>query len=365
MSEGDISGLLQAQVRDARATARPLCIQGSGSKAFLGPTLEHEALSVHEHSGIIDYHPGELVLRARGGTPLARIEAQLREQGQMLPCEPPAFGPGATLGGVVASGLSGPRRPYVGSIGDMVLGCRIINGDAEVLNFGGMVMKNVAGYDLSRLMVGAHGCLGVLLDITLKVLPAPRHESSLRLPTGQQSMASQVQRVLAAGLPVSASSHDGSALHLRFSFTREPVRDISQVVSRVLDLEGKVERLEQDYWHRLREHSLDFFSMEPGYSLWRISLPASAAPLPLAGPSLWEWQGALRWHRSNSPAAEVFAAAAAAGGHATLFRPGQSVMVGTHWRQPLAPELLHWHRRLKQAFDPVGIFNPGKLGDCV
>ncbi|MEX5452570.1 glycolate oxidase subunit GlcE, partial [Stutzerimonas stutzeri] len=170
----DASALLLDQVNQALAAKTPLRIQGSGSKAFLGRAAEGQLLDVREHRGIVSYDPTELVVTARAGTPLAELEATLDEAGQMLPCEPPHFGEGATVGGMIAAGLSGPRRPWSGSVRDFVLGSRVITGQGKHLRFGGEVMKNVAGYDLSRLMAGSFGCLGVLTEISLKVLPKPR-----------------------------------------------------------------------------------------------------------------------------------------------------------------------------------------------
>ncbi|WP_221047712.1 glycolate oxidase subunit GlcE [Methylogaea oryzae] len=344
----DISAELQAAVEQAYRHHRPLAILGSGSKAFLGRPLAGEALPVAGHRGILHYEPSELVLTARAGTPLAEIEAALAQHGQMLAFEPPHHGPGATLGGTVACGLSGPRRPYSGSVRDFVLGVKILNGKGEILRFGGEVMKNVAGYDVSRLMAGAHGTLGVLLEISLKVLPQPEAETTLRLSMSATEAIAAMNRHAAGPLPFSAMACDHGVLHLRLSGAAEAVAAACR------QLEG--ETMDNGFWENLREQRLNFFQ-SPG-DLWRLSLAPATPPLDLPGLWLYDWGGAQRWLKTDAPHATVFAAAAAAGGHATLFRPQAPA---DQVFQPLPESLMALHRRLQLAFDPVGVLNPGRI----
>ena len=347
MNEHDLTETLQARVLEAIALRRPLRILGSGSKDFYGRCTKGQALDIGDHSGVLTYEPSELVITARAGTPLNQIETLLTQHGQMLPFEPPHFGPNATLGGCVATGLSGPRRPWAGAVRDAVLGVKLLNGKGEVLRFGGQVMKNVAGYDLSRLMAGSLGTLGILLEISIKVLPRPAQEITLR----QELDAETAQQKLIAWsrlpLPISASLHHAGQLHVRLSGTIEGIQAAcDQIGGDRLDGNG--------IWDDIREQRLDFFTDEP---LWRLALPATAR-IALTGDCLSEWGGALRWLHTGQPAAGIRAVAATAGGHATLFRGHDG---GGEVFQPLPPALLKLHQRMKQALDPHGIFNPGRL----
>ncbi|MFK3790664.1 glycolate oxidase subunit GlcE [Pseudomonas piscis] len=343
----DASQTLLEQVRDALDNATPLRIQGSNSKAFLGRDSAGEILDTRVHRGIVSYDPTELVISARAGTPLGELQAVLDAAGQMLPCEPPAFGTGATLGGMLASGLSGPRRPWAGAVRDFVLGTRIISGLGQHLRFGGEVMKNVAGYDLSRLMAGSYGCLALVTEVSLKVLPKPRHclSLSLELPAGQA-----LARLAQWGqqpLPISAACHDGSRLHLRLEGGEGSV-------AAARDRLGG-EPLDSHYWNRLNEQQLPFF--DPGLPLWRLSLPHNTPELALPGTQLLDWGGAQRWLKSDAPAERIRAVASAAGGHASCYSHG---LLDSPFH-PLEPTLLHYHQRLKAQLDPQGIFNPGRL----
>jgi len=345
----DISRTLQQQVHDAAAEQRPLQIVGGGSKAFLGRAAQGEPLSLGEHRGITHYEPVELVLTARAGTPLREIEQALAEQGQMLPFEPPHFGDTATLGGTIAAGLSGPRRPFAGAVRDHVLGCTLLNGRGELLHFGGEVMKNVAGYDVSRLMSGAMGTLGVLLEVSIKVLPRPAEELTLSQPCDFNRAIELMNDWSAKPLPLSAACFDGETLNVRLSGAATAVNAARAAIG------GEVVDDGNGFWHALREHQHPFFESE--LPLWRLSLPPATPNLSVPGQWLIDWGGAQRWLLTDAEPEQVWQAAAGAGGHATRFRGGDSSGV----YQPLPEPLMALHRNLKRSFDPKGILNPGRL----
>ena len=341
---------LCARVRAAADDGTPLAVIGGGSKDFLGRITQAERFDVSGHRGITSYEPTELVISARGGTPLAEVHAALNEHGQMLAFEPPAFGETATLGGTIATGLSGPARPYAGAARDFVLGARVLNGRGEALRFGGEVMKNVAGYDVSRLMTGAHGTLGVLLEVSLKVLPCPVAVRTVAFETSANDAIERCNVWAAKPLPVTGACHDGERLYVRLAGTTRGVAAAARTLGG--------ESVDGDaFWTALREHTLAFFT-QAGAPLWRISVPPGAAMLNVAGDTLVDWGGALRWLRTEAPAAQVRAAAVRAGGHATLFREGDRTGAVFH---PLAPAVRTLHERLKLAFDPAGILNPGRM----
>ena len=346
MTDMDASTALLEQVNHALNSGTPLRIIGSGSKAHLGNPTPGDVLDTRGHRGIVSYDPTELVLTARAGTPLQEIEAALAEHGQMLTCEPPHLGAGATLGGMVAAGLSGPRRPWAGSVRDHVLGTRVITGHGKLLRFGGEVMKNVAGYDLSRLMAGSFGCLGLLTEVSIKVLPRPRQCLGLRLEMDAETALLRLAEWGQQPLPISAACHDGSALHLRLEGGEGSVQAAAQ------RLGG--EALDERYWLQLREQQLPFFAGSE--RLWRLSLPATTGPLDLPGRQLIDWGGAQRWLKSDADGALIQGVLAELGGHAMAFhRDAPSPF------QPLAAPLLRYQRQLKQQLDPQGIFNPGRL----
>jgi glycolate oxidase FAD binding subunit len=349
MQDQDISLQLQERVNQARATGTALCIRGGGSKAFYGREPSGEPLEVGPHCGIVNYEPTELVVTARAGTSLAEIEQALAAQGQMLAFEPPHFGEAATLGGTIACNLSGPRRPYAGAARDFVLGTKVLNGRGELLSFGGEVMKNVAGYDVSRLMCGAMGTLGVLLAVSLKVLPRPQSELTLVYQTELNEALEVLHDWAQKPYPVSASCYDGNLLTVRLSGEERAVQAARKMMG------GDVQEDGESFWHKLREQKHGFFrSSKP---LWRLSL-ASDAPVPeLPGKWLYEWGGAQRWLISEAPIAAIREAASSAGGHASLYRNGPREQVF----QPLPIGLMRIHQRLKQALDPDGLFNPGRI----
>jgi glycolate oxidase FAD binding subunit len=343
-------------VRAARDAREPLRIRAGGSKDFYGNTPRGQILDPRPWSGIEAYEPSELVVTVRAGTPLAQLERTLAEQGQMLAFEPPHFGAGATVGGCVAAGLAGPRRASVGytqgGLRDFVLGARLLDGNARLLRFGGTVMKNVAGYDVSRVLAGSLGLLGLIVDVSLKVLPLPRAEQTLCFALHADDALEQLCAWRSRPLPLSASAWCDGVLSVRLSGA-EPALAAAR---RQLGGELVPAQMADAYWLQLREQQLSWFAGE--LPLWRIALPAAAGQLPLGSTQLIEWGGMLRWLRSAAPSQQIRDAAARLGGHATLFRGGdrsQGVFA------PLSPALLGIHRRLKEEFDPAGIFNPDRL----
>jgi glycolate oxidase FAD binding subunit len=328
-----------------------LRLHGGGSKDWYGQTLQGEPLDTRAYRGIVAYDPTELVVTARCGTPLAELERVLAEQNQMLAFEPPHFG-AATVGGVVASALSGPRRQCAGAVRDFVLGAVLLDSKGCAQRFGGQVMKNVAGYDVSRLLAGSLGTLGLILEVSLKVLPKPFFETSLRFALNQADALAQLNAWGGQPLPISASAwHDGT-LTLRLSGADAAVKAARR------RLGGEEMPEATPFWTALREQRDDFFAAAGEAGLWRLSLPSVAAPLALPGRQLIEWGGAQRWLHGSADAAAIRAAATQLGGHATLFRGGDK---GAGVFQPLAPTLAKIHLRLKNAFDPAGIFNPGRM----
>lgn len=348
-TSADLSEDIKARVLDAVGRQAPLAIAGGGTKGFLGRDAAGEPLELDGHRGVVDYYPGELVLTARAGTPLDEVEALLTEHGQMLAFEPPHFGAAATLGGTIATNLSGPRRAYAGAARDFVLGVRIVNGRGEVLRFGGEVMKNVAGYDLSRLITGSMGTLGVILDVSLKVLPRPRETLTLVQPMASRTAVETLCRWAASPLPISASYIEDDNLHVRLSGTPSALAEARVTMG------GDELADAQSFWLDVREQRRPFF--EGDTPLWRVSVPPAAA-LELPGAQAIEWGGSLRWLRSDAGAAMIRAAAADCGGHATLFRcPGGSAEPF----HPLPGPLMQLHQRLKAAMDPHRIFNRGRM----
>jgi glycolate oxidase FAD binding subunit len=341
---------LQEAVARALKHKTPLNITGGGSKAFYGRDTSGEALGIGGHCGIVNYHPSELIVTARAGTLLSELEKALAEHSQMLAFEPPHFGDSATLGGAIACGFSGPRRPFAGSARDFVLGCRIINGKAEVLSFGGEVIKNVAGFDVSRLMVGALGTLGVLLEISLKVLPRPEAEWTCRFELPVADALDRMARLASGPLPVSGLSYDGGVLHVRLSGADQAVRAAAE------RLGGETRTADCGYWQELNEQRLGFF--QNGMNVWRLSLPPATQPLAVAGDWVYDWAGGLRWLKTAEPAEAVFAAAEQARGHALLFK-GRNRDGDVF--QPLSGKLRQLNRNIKQAFDPHGLFNPRRM----
>jgi glycolate oxidase FAD binding subunit len=347
---------LVARVQAAAGARQSLCIRAGGTKDFYGNAPRGEPFDPRAWSGIESYEPSELVVTARSGTPLRELEAALAARQQMLAFEPPHFGDAATVGGCVAAGLSGPRRSSAGytygGVREAVLGACLLDGRGRLLRFGGTVIKNVAGYDVSRVLAGSLGILGVIIDVSLKVLPRPATEVTLRFDMGETQALDQLNLWGGRPLPISASCWRGGQLWLRLSGSGAAVNQAEIA----LGGESLDERDAAAFWHDLREQQDSWFKVAA--PLWRICVPSTAEPLGLAGDQCIEWGGALRWTRTALPATAVRERANALGGHATLFRGGDRTQgVFT----PLAAPIAAIHRRLKDEFDPARIFNPGRM----
>ncbi len=354
MGAHDLSQALQAQILAAYAQGSALNIQAGNSKTWYGNPSQGEVLSVAEHSGILNYEPSELVITARAGTPLIELEAALAAEHQCLAFEPPHFATTATLGGTIACNFSGSARPYLGAARDFILGCKLINGKGEILQFGGQVMKNVAGYDVSRLMTGALGTLGLLLEISVRVLPKPETTLTLVKTLSAKDMLQQANAYARLPLPLSACAYIEGQTYLRLAGSEGSVKQAAKIMG------GESLPEHTNFWFKLREQQLAFFQTEQ--NLWRLSLPADTGILTLEGEPIYDWGGAQRWLASDLDAALIRELVNKAGGHATLFRrSAQPTQMTTSRFQALSPELMRYHRQLKQAFDPKGIFNPNRL----
>jgi glycolate oxidase FAD binding subunit len=347
---------LQDAIRRAAAVRSPLRIVGGGTKDFYGEKLAGDILDLRPVKGIVDYQPTELVITARAGTPLDEIESTMRASGQMLAFEPPRFAPGGTLGGAIAAGLSGPRRPYAGAARDLVLGVNVIDGTGRVLSFGGRVMKNVAGFDVSRLMTGAMGTLGAITSVSLKCLPLPREEATRVFEMSADEAIRKVNEWGGQPLPISATCLHQGRLALRLSGAAPAV------ASAVAKLGGEAPVEAGAFWDSVRDQRHAFFAGAAASRtpLWRLSVRSTAPYSDLGGDQLVEWGGALRWLASGPRAdtAKIRSWAVAQGGHATLFRAADRAAPVFH---PLPPVLAGLHKRLKSTFDPQGILNPGRL----
>jgi glycolate oxidase FAD binding subunit len=368
------------QIQTAAAGRTPLRIRGSGSKDFYGESLQGELLNTCDYSGITSYEPSELVVTARGGTPLAELEAVLADKGQCLAFEPPRLvgadgSMGGTVGGMVATGLSGPARASVGGVRDYVLGVQLINGRAEHLTFGGQVMKNVAGYDVSRLMVGALGTLGVLTEVSLKVLPMAPDEATLVFEVDQANALTQLHTWGAQPLPLNASCwvHDTTAPHapeLLFVRLRGAAAAVESACTKMMqDLPGvRMDPAQATAdWTACRDMTLPFFTTptvtDEAAVLWRLSVPQTAPALNLSWPQLVEWHGGQRWVWAPAKSHEqIRLMATSVHGSATFFRATDAINKrATSTFDALSPAIMQIHQRLKAEFDPAGILNRGRL----
>jgi glycolate oxidase FAD binding subunit len=345
---------LQHRIREAAAAQRPLRVRGGGTKEFYGRRVDGDVVDTRGVEGIVAYAPTELVLTARAGTPLAEVEATLADARQMLPFEPPRFAPGATLGGAIAAGLSGPRRPYAGAARDFVLGVKVVDGTGEPLAFGGRVMKNVAGFDIARLMTGSLGTLGVLTEISLKCLPRPAAEATVVRECSADEAIRRVNEWGGQPLPLSATCYLDGRLWVRLSGAAPAVASARTAIGGedVVDAER--------FWSSVRDHSHPFFTAlhDARTPLWRLSVRSTTPYQALGREQLIEWGGALRWlgASDDGDAERLRAFARASGGHATCFRDGSGPVFET-----LSPPMLALHQRLKNVFDPHGILNRGRM----
>ena len=355
--------LIIDQVRAAAAAGTALRIRGGGSKDFYGEPPAGELLETAPLAGITSYEPTELVVTVRSGTPLAELEAVLADRGQCLPFEPPHFGPGATVGGMVAAGLSGPARAGVGSVRDYVLGLTMINGRGELLTFGGQVMKNVAGYDVSRLMAGAMGTLGLITEVSLKVLPVAPAEATLKFQMGQAQALAQLNRWGGQPLPLNASCWvDAAGLPTLYLRLRGAVAAVDAACKTMGGERQDNATVARD-WTLCRDQQLPWFLARGERDLWRLSVPQTAPVLDLPEPPLVEWHGGLRWVRAApGDGPRLREIAARVGGHATLFIANSARPIRAESRfDALKPPVDRIHRQLKREFDPAGIFNRGRM----
>lgn len=360
MTSEDSLRRLCERVAEAGRLGYALRLRGSGSKDFYGEPLRGEVLDVRQHRGIIRYDPSELVLTARAGTPIRDIEQVLAEHRQMLACEPPHFGPDATLGGVLACGLSGPRRASSGALRDHVLGLTLVSPRAEVLRFGGEVMKNVAGYDIARLTIGSMGCLGLIAEASLKIWPMPAVSETLWFPIEAALAIDLCNRWAGEPWPISASAWIDGHLVLRMEGANASVAQAARHWQQEYGARFLTAAQAAQFWNDLKEHRLAFFGAvrSAGKALWRVSLPSATAHQSLWGDTIIEWAGAQRWVLSAPGDGSVREQAKALGGHATLFRAlDKRHPVFT----PLEGAMLAVQRRIRRAFDPEGLFNPGRF----
>lgn len=370
---------IAARVAEAYANKTPLAIAGSGSKSFLVNAAAANAaeLSVASHAGVLSYEPTELVISARAGTRISELRETLAAKGQHLPFDPPVYASSDTLGGVIACGVSGPARPYSGAARDFVLGTQLVNGKGEILKFGGEVMKNVAGYDVSRLQVGACGSLGVLLDVSLKVLPEMQSRETRCFQMSADKAIGFLERLARKPLPLAASAvmpatADGSVdVVVRFAGSSAAVQRAVQ------DEGGDVVPEEQQFWSSMRDLTHSFFSdSQTAGRLWRVTVPAALslndfiAAMPAVEPAdcLIDWGGGLRWVRSSAADDEMHKAVAALAGQVTgcgSISSQASVKQASGKRQPLnqsSATMARLQQRIKESFDPLGILNPGVFG---
>lgn len=349
----------RVRIQAAGAEGTRLLLRGGGTKDWYGQNVVGDVFDTRAYAGVVEYEPSELVVTARCGTPLVEIEALLARNGQMLAFEPPRFGAASTIGGVVASGLSGPRRASAGALRDFVLGAQLMDGRGELLTFGGQVMKNVAGYDVSRLLAGSLGTLGLITQVSLKVLPVPFCETSIRFELDEITALRRMNEWAGQPLPVSATCWHGGVLTVRLSGAQAAVKAAASRMGGDAVTDGDA------FWAALRDQRDEFFAAAEGGAaeLWRLSVPSVASALVMRGAQLIEWGGAQRWLRVDRGVAEdIRRVAAAAGGHATRYRvESEELGAGVGAFHPLPPAVARIHERLKAAFDPEGIFNRGRM----
>ena len=358
IKDNDSSIALQQQVKHAISSKEALFIHGGKSKLFYGNTVDATALDISDHTGVVDYDPTELCITVRAGTRLTEIENLLTENNQVLPFEPPHYvdlnqpSDSATIGGAIASGISGPRRAFTGSVRDAILGVKIINGEGEIVTFGGQVMKNVAGYDLSRLMVRSQGTLGVILNVSLRVLPKPSHELTLTLELPQEKALQYCQELRQQQLPITATAWLNNQLNLRLSASEATLEACKQKLAANEIDEG------MEFWKSIRDHYHNFFD-DRNKPLWRFSVPPATDIIShFEDDQLIEWGGAQRWIHANTPENIIHSIAKSNKGYATLFQSNQTNVTRF---TVLDPALLQLHRALKKKMDPHAVFNPNRI----
>jgi glycolate oxidase FAD binding subunit len=345
----DCKDEIATKIKEAYKKTQPLKITAGGSKHFYGRNIQGEPLSLSEHTGVIEYEPSELYITARSGTSLLEIEQTISNQHQILPCESPHFGKTATLGGMIACGLAGPRRANAGSVRDCILGTDVLNGKGEYLHFGGRVMKNVAGYDVSRLMCGALGTLGVVMSATLRLLPKPACEQSIAFTVDSNTAITKMNQWANSPMPISASFYDGKELYIRLSGSATAIESCKN------DLGGELIDADNMLWNEIKEHTHHFFTSDK--PLWRVSVPPSIENLNISGNCAIEWNGALRWYSSDADETAIRSEAERVGGHACLFKGDVTEQIF----HPVSETSMKLHKKLKQTLDPAGILNPGKM----
>ena len=336
-------------VKHAHDTKQPLNIQAGNSKAFYGNHVDGQIIKTSDLDGIIEYQPSELYITAYASTSLQTIEDTLDEHNQILSFEPPHYSNSATIGGAIASGFSGPRRPYGDAIRDCILGTNIINGKGEYLSFGGKVMKNVAGYDVSRLMCGAFGTLGIITQASIKVQPKPKHECTLLFEFSEEQALNKIHSWLSELIPVTASYYENNHLWIRLSGLEKTLNNIHKQIG------GEEISSNKEFWQSIKNHQTDFFHSNT--PLWRCIIPHNS-PFTINGDSSFEWNGSLRWIKSTETADTIFSACQKYRGHASLFRSSSKP---TDCLAPMNPQLQTIHQKLKHAFDPEKILNPGRM----
>lgn len=349
----NVRSQLHEQVKTALSEATPLKICGGDSKAFYGnPINAQQVLDIKPYAGIVSYEPTELCITVRAGTRLKDLEEELSKHQQMLPFEPPLFTDSATIGGAVAAGLSGPRRPYTGAVRDAILGTAVINGFGEIVNFGGQVMKNVAGYDVSRLMTGSQGTLGPILEVSLRLIPKPEKDITYQLPMTQQEALDYFTTLRQSRLPVTASCYIDNQVHIRLSGSEK------QLINLIKNHDLQPLDNGDIFWQSIRNQSHPFFEKN-NKPLWRLSTPPAApAHQQPENHLMLEWGGAIRWITSNSPPNIIQDMAKKAEGGAILFRG--DVAGACTFPKP-EPALFKLQQHLKRQLDPKGIFNPNRL----
>jgi glycolate oxidase FAD binding subunit len=350
MHDSDFIRTLCTSIQQANSSKQSLQLSAGGSKSFYGNQIFAPPLDVSANIGIVDYEPSELYISARNGTLLSEIESTLEASNQMLPFEPPHFTSQATLGGTVACGLSGPRRAYANSMRDCILGTNIVNGKGEYLQFGGNVMKNVAGYDVSRLMCGAFGTLGILTQISLKVIPKPQSEITIAIEVNQNEALETMNAWMQTQLPISATYFNNDVLYVRIAGLEKTTKKVHENIG------GERFQDSDTFWKNIKDHQADFFQTD--LPIWRVIIPSNTPVLSISGESCLEWNGGLRWIKSSEDAQHIINQCQTANGHATLFKAKTKA---NDCLPSISPKLQNLHLNLKSSFDPNHILNPGRM----